>query len=1200
MNEQRNLERKVLYGLAGLTFIIAQVQLFNLKVVFSLMLTLSALGLMLLGWYLDRIMTWVAGLPAKLNKLKSAMDEWGQSKGKTHVSQLSGLPEPQVNLVEETPAPTADSEQQQETTEPSKPVWRWPWPQHALEIKIPTAAVLIIGGLLLAGGQPFLFLGAFLPAALMLVAGAFLLAYGLKVKTPYLELGKLELSQKSLWLALLGVAVMVLGDYLLFLFLQEGEFKEFIGLTIHVIGNALIVATFPKRLPDPEPNPEEHLEQYTGMAKTKSAVILKVLLVVISGVFFLLARGAAQKHLNSDHFIYLMAAVGALMLSFPWMVKVQRPRWSFGPFLTYVGQILRLGAVVVALMLAYQGQVLITHEQLTPALTKFLLAIIIIIVALGRPEKKPLELAKESPLAWPWEALGLVVILIGATWLRLHLLDVMPAGLEGDEAGTARNAQVITNMVNGGYRSLTAHWQSQPLFWLFPLNLVHHLFGLGNVGLRILPAFYGLLSIVAIHLIGRLYFGPRIGLALAALVAISRWHLHFSRFGWANTLMILMMTIGFYFLVKSFSDRKKWYLYLSGAAFAYAVQTETAGRLVPIICMVVLLYLFFVQKHFFKRHWKAVTILFLGAWLVGGAYFLLMAKKPYLLIQRVKEVSIFSEDPNAAPSAQKGFLDSAKLSFTMMNWHGDYRTRHNGGLSGEPMLDFWTAILFALGFGYTVYYWKGARLAIVLIWFLGGLSGSVFSIEAPQAHRSFGLFPALFLMIGYFLAKTQQLLRRVLGKPGLWIGAMTFGLLLIPAGKINYHKYFDTYPRFDPGFTEMARYVGSLGDNWLSLVSTYGWMGHPPFELYARTAHAQFLYSSFDFMPVTFPTDKNISFVTVEDRSEIIPSLQYYYPDGVYKDRTIPHFGTLVQSWNVTHKALMEVKGLRATYWSNGQWQGRPVLEKVDPDLNQVLEADVWPVKGTASAQWEGTLWIPHYRHYTFYLQGNSAIDMTLGTHHLQVGPGQTKKVTLALPGGLMPIRLRARHQGGTPTGLLSWKSDEAIDFFMYKCTHQQAFNKEPVPADYWFTYPQPTGLLATYYTTPDWSGPIRLQFVEPVIFTDWFNVPFGLPPPLSATWTGRIKIPKTGRYQFAVTSSGYTQLKINGQPVLVQASGAPAGWRVPSGPYENPVTLKAGSYPVEIRWSLQSYQAFFKLWWIPPDGKKAAIPTNVLVPEAK
>ncbi len=135
------------------------------------------------------------------------------------------------------------------------------------------------------------------------------------------------------------------------------------------------------------------------------------------------------------------------------------------------------------------------------------------------------------------EYLLLAVIIIFAAFLRLWQLGVVPVGVTHDELGYIYNSYSISQtgknvfgeflpfltwMNKGGWPFLPVPiYFSVPFFWLF---------GLSATTGRLLPALLGIFDVLLIYiLIKQIFNKTPFALLSAFFLAISPWHLHFSR-----------------------------------------------------------------------------------------------------------------------------------------------------------------------------------------------------------------------------------------------------------------------------------------------------------------------------------------------------------------------------------------------------------------------------------------------------------------------------------------------------------------------------------------------------------------------------------------------------------------------------------------------------------------------------------------------
>jgi 4-amino-4-deoxy-L-arabinose transferase-like glycosyltransferase len=948
----------------------------------------------------------------------------------------------------------------------------------------------------------------------------------------------------------------------------------------------------PRQFPDG--NPADYpLDFYSGEAGTTFRFFWHWGLVVLAGVLFVLSAILAPTKTGFDKAVVLaILGVAALGFSFPWPWRIPKKQ-NVETAQPQTFALLRLVGFGLALYLGYRGQKCIAGEELYPGLFYFLAAAVALLAVFREPKRGVPDTLSEPALKWYWEALGLALVLLAGIWMRAYLLDRMPFGVECDEAGAGAEAYDI---VLSKFNSFTIHPNGRPLFMLLPKVVAMAFLGTDNVGLRLMAVVFGVLGILALYLIARRFYGPRVALASAALLALSRWHVHFSRYGWSNTEMLVYIMVGFYMLVRGLATRRKWYFVGAGLILAFAIQTETAARVLPFILAGLLAYFLVAQRDFLKRNWRSVLAMLLGIWLGGAGMFMFWAKKPNYLFQRVYEVSVFSDDTNAPrTNLLKGLVESAKLSMTQLNWHGDYRPRHNGGMTGEPVADFWTAILFALGFGWTFFHWKRFRHYLPLMWFFGFMCASIFAIEAPQSHRAFGVVPAVFLIIGAFLDQTRRLFQETLGKIGTWSVGVAFVLLLIPIGSINYHKYFDTYPAFDQECTSAAKYMGRVWPQAEHLImSAYLWMGHPPFKFYARDIKGNFYYNATQAVPYRKDPVQDVVYTTILEYPNVMPTLRWFYPQGIYHEEVHPKYGLQFKSLGLKKAEVAKVQGLNARYYSNLNWEGTPALERKDGNLFTTWDAKLWPLKGAGSVEWNGTLLIPHEGKYMFYLSATDGIEVKIGAHHLQASEGQETRVVLDLAGGLHAFQARARHSSPRGSLALSWSCPTGAPYYLYGDAAQDDFGQRPVPQNHFFTYAHPIGLLARYYASNNWSGKPAVSQVEPVVYAVWSGMPYGFSTALSGTWSGWLDIKQPGNYQLELAHSGYGAIQCDGKTIF--SRGAPPPGYVEPALAKTPFWLTPGRHRLELHWVMER-QAVLQLWWTPPGEKREIIPGWVLSP---
>lgn len=192
----------------------------------------------------------------------------------------------------------------------------------------------------------------------------------------------------------------------------------------------------------------------------------------------------------------------------------------------------------------------------------------------------------------------LIVILIAAAVLRFYALDRYPAGLNADEAALGYNAW---SLLETGRDEHNASWPlvfrsfddyKPPLYVYLTLPFVKF-FGLTVWAVRLPSAIFGLLAVWGVFLLTRLLFpkSPRLALLSALVLALSPWHLHFSRGGWEVNTAATLALFGLVFCLSALS--RPVFFIPSALAFVLSLYTYHSLRLILPLLGLSLLIIYF-------------------------------------------------------------------------------------------------------------------------------------------------------------------------------------------------------------------------------------------------------------------------------------------------------------------------------------------------------------------------------------------------------------------------------------------------------------------------------------------------------------------------------------------------------------------------------------------------------------------------------
>ncbi len=409
--------------------------------------------------------------------------------------------------------------------------------------------------------------------------------------------------------------------------------------------------------------------------------------------------------------------------------------------------------------------------------------------------------------------------------LRVHKLSDIPHGFFADEASIGYNAYTILTKGTDEYgtrfavffRAFGEYKSPIQIYATVPFVAI---FGLNEFSVRLPSAIFGTLTIIVVYLLTKELFShlsphhsgvadtPRndkvIPLLAALFLAVSPWHIHFSRTSLeGQTVFIFFTTLGLYFFIKSQYNTK--FLFLSVIAFGFSLYCYFPARI-----FIPLFGLFFIILYakFFLQNKKLATL--------NSVLFLLLLM-PLILhtvlpsgLTRWNQVNIFSQPPKdvSIPShVIHSYLSHFSLDFLFLKGDidipGQFITRHSVRGMGE--LYFFQLPLVLAGI-FNLLRKKEKQKNILLFWLLLYPIGSMFTIDKnAQATRSIiGVIPfQIISAIGLFYSRNILFKCFKTFKQGglVSISSMSIIVLVIFFYFINFLQlYFIKYPLYSSDF----------------------------------------------------------------------------------------------------------------------------------------------------------------------------------------------------------------------------------------------------------------------------------------------------------------------------------------------------------------------------------------------------------------
>jgi len=277
---------------------------------------------------------------------------------------------------------------------------------------------------------------------------------------------------------------------------------------------------------------------------------------------------------------------------------------------------LRHLGVPLAAGLAFAGQYLISLRagsialSLAPGVVLYAAAVALLVWTLlaGRSVSAPASAGQTAELDRRLSGRAgwiLLALILGAgLWLRLYRIDVLPPGLNNDEGINAIEANEIAQ--GKPFATFTKRGLNRETMFHYLAALSYRNPGLGLNILRAMPAVFGLnaryirdpladlifplrvvaiaagtLTILALYLFVKEHFGPRAALLAALFMAVSPWHLLYSRVGLRVILgpPFALLTVGLFLRALR---RGTWPHHLAwGIAAGLGCWTYTSFRAIP-------------------------------------------------------------------------------------------------------------------------------------------------------------------------------------------------------------------------------------------------------------------------------------------------------------------------------------------------------------------------------------------------------------------------------------------------------------------------------------------------------------------------------------------------------------------------------------------------------------------------------------------
>lgn len=373
----------------------------------------------------------------------------------------------------------------------------------------------------------------------------------------------------------------------------------------------------------------------------------------------------------------------------------------------------------------------------------------------------------------------LLLICALALLARFYQLGSNPPSIDWDEASNAYNAYSILKTGRDEYgnfmpisnRSFNDY---KPSFYMYADILAVRIFGLNEVAARLPSALAGILAVATVYcLTVSLFKNTKVALFAALFIAISPWHLQFSRAGFEANIGLLLQLLCFTLFFCTLNNKTtitKLLILLSGIFVGASFYTYHSQRVIVPLLLTSTIILY--RRDFFSLSKKIIVSFFL---------IIMITIVPLGFVPREAFTNRFQSTTQTVLSPASFFNNYlANFSLNYLFIKGDYSFRHH--LEGFGLLYIFQLPLIIAGLYFLAK--RKARSSIFLLtWLFTSALPSAFGNENPHAVRTFSMVFALCALTAVGLVNLPIKTRH----------NISINIILIPTVIFSFFIYLENY-----------------------------------------------------------------------------------------------------------------------------------------------------------------------------------------------------------------------------------------------------------------------------------------------------------------------------------------------------------------------------------------------------------------------
>ena len=399
------------------------------------------------------------------------------------------------------------------------------------------------------------------------------------------------------------------------------------------------------------------------------------------------------------------------------------------------------------------------------------------------------------------KSLIIFFILLLAAFLRLYRIMEDPPALYWDEVAIGYNAYSInqTGKDEWGiswpvlFRSYDDY---KPPVYIYTVALFQKFLGPTDFSVRLPSALAGILTVAFLYfLVYELTKRFSVSAISSLMLAISMWHIQFSRAGFEANLALMFVVLGIWMFLLSLRVNIKL-LFLSFISFGLSTATYHNAKIFVPVFLIILIVLFYDR---IKKNLKVVALIGLISFIFYMPFLPAYFSREGQL--RATAESILNQKGNLILNFQQNFL--VNFSFDYLFFHGDQAGRHSVKKLGE--LYVWQLPFILIGL-YDLIKHRSKLSVIIFAWLILGAIPAAVTKVSPHALRALLSVVPWQILTAIGLVKIPKLIP-------LTIPMAVFSLLLY------LHLYYIHYPvayaaDWQDGYAQTISYLKSEEKNY--------------------------------------------------------------------------------------------------------------------------------------------------------------------------------------------------------------------------------------------------------------------------------------------------------------------------------------------------------------------------------------------------